>query len=1081
MMKEGYAEQLLNDGLDESAEELVGMGGIDRLTNGVFRREGGIAKRPGFTFPTSSAVNALNTPKHAGHTLVARGGSLRVLRKVDGVDVTTLGGGVVTASRGRAATGHTDVVAQLHDSRGFSGCDTTVGRRNGVLIACVLGQVSSTETRVDIIEVDTGSLIFRNTLTGINARVVWRESGGVGRFHLYYQVAVTGGYDCMARVLDPVTRDYVGSTTTLNSGNGPAVSILAVCTDSSSAAHTFVAWVDDDDTTIRVKRTDFTGAISSSTTIAGTAGGDTIALCQSVAHPEWLHVVFTTNLTGVGDVYMVGLRADFTGGATTPFVAVATTDVNARIFAVTVFDQGTAGADLKDQLVVSASWSTNTFSDAEVLYRGYGYTSDAGTPTLPTYTGLGSGTKKVTNSMLLAHGMSVFPDDDSASSVARPVLPLVRCTDIPGSATSRLSIPTSYLFGLSLGTNTEDDAATHVDALLNVDESYQGIAGTNLAFLLYRLPGVSRDSTTGDYYLAQLVLEELPAAKVAQYGIKLMRLTFNTLSSYTRPLPRASLGSLTYTGGNLLRCFDGRDIAEAVPVLPPEAPTLAQAASGALTLTKTYSYRCVLLYEDAFGQIHRSAPSPPVNFTLTGSNRTITLAWTALQWPTELITNTTTRKFWRVEVYRTEGDGAVYYYEQEFSVEPGTAYNISDGRADTTIIANKPLYTEGDVLPNECPPPLKALCAVGNRLFGIDATDPRSIVFSKELEEGIAAEFNAALGFRLEASASEPVALGALNDLLVIFTEDEAWAISTHGGPDALGVGSFGLPERIATDCGASGPESVVSIPLGLLVHGRAGMRLLAPGTSASVAVVADSASGDYTVVRALHVPRREEAWFILRGTPDYGRILVVSYARGRVRWMNWNVRDSSAGSLPDIRDADVVDGVPYLLTHSTTGSNREYFLTYLNEDTYRDGALGSSGAGRIHVSVRTRWFKPEGAFGDSRFRALHVLGKYGAGHDLQAKIYVMDLAGSPDDDDGGTDWLRGTADWTAAKLANDDRAIAVRRRLRSQRGAAVRAELTLSDVSSAHTDAGPVLHAVGWDFAVRGSTAPRGASYESE
>jgi hypothetical protein len=57
-LKPRYQEQVLNDGLDESTEGLVGMGGVDQLSDGTFRREGGITKRFGFSFPESPTVGS---------------------------------------------------------------------------------------------------------------------------------------------------------------------------------------------------------------------------------------------------------------------------------------------------------------------------------------------------------------------------------------------------------------------------------------------------------------------------------------------------------------------------------------------------------------------------------------------------------------------------------------------------------------------------------------------------------------------------------------------------------------------------------------------------------------------------------------------------------------------------------------------------------------------------------------------------------------------------------------------------------------------------------------------------------------
>jgi hypothetical protein len=164
-------------------------------------------------------------------------------------------------------------------------------------------------------------------------------------------------------------------------------------------------------------------------------------------------------------------------------------------------------------------------------------------------------------------------------------------------------------------------------------------------------------------------------------------------------------------------------------------------------------------------------------------------------------------------------------------------------------------------------------------------------------------------------------------------------------------------------------------------------------------------------------------------------------------------------------------DGAVYLLTKSTTTTSR---LLRYDATTYQD-----QGAYFIPVSVRTRWFKPDGHMGDARFWRFHVFGTAGVGG-LQAKVYVLDVSGSPDDDDGGEDFLHGTFTWTSTQLLEDDRQLYVRGRLKSQRGAGVRLQLDLLEpVAGGPNVRGPVLHVVGWDFGTRGAPATRGSTFE--
>jgi hypothetical protein len=219
-----------------------------------------------------------------------------------------------------------------------------------------------------------------------------------------------------------------------------------------------------------------------------------------------------------------------------------------------------------------------------------------------------------------------------------------------------------------------------------------------------------------------------------------------------------------------------------------------------------------------------------------------------------------------------------------------------------------------------------------------------------------------------------------------------------------------------------------------------------------------------------LHVPEREEVWFIVRGDTTNGRILVFSYVRGKIRWSTIELRQPVEPYK--LRDMVSAGGQVWLLVEQGAGPNG-YALMRQSTTQYSDAG------GRPPMTVRTRWFKPAGHLGDARFWRVHVFGTYGGVDKLQANVDIIDSSSLPADDLGGTDFRRGEFEWSKAKLALDDRLVHVRSRIRGQRGAGARAELVLVEESGAATDPGPVLHAVGWDFGARDTSATRGATFE--
>lgn len=1086
-MESLYAEQVLNEGIDQSGEGLVAMNGIDVLVNGEFRREGGITRRKGFETPAAPVVNATNSVSRAGHTLVANDGALAVVRKFDAANVdAAVHDGINDAAgfpRSFALPGTVVTAAQLRDSAGFGNANVAVARANvgsahapdGVLLACVVGQLAgadsaSSKWKAVIVEVESGMLLQQTLLTGQRPVPIATVSAGVVRFNIVDRL--NGASDIRVIAWDSGTNAWTAFTSLLDSDTASSETYPAVCPDPANAARFYVAFADASEADIQVRRVNFNHSLSLSYDFPVNEV-QLVAVCPSLAYPTSEHLHFAYAMVGGASVRLIGNA--FGGSLVTAEEVVLTRTGGSYSWRhLSVCDTGETSAGVY-AVHVAGCETTGTFTFGDT-HRCRALYSLAGSPLLPSYT---VGTEETDDNLyLLAEHAVLFPDD-----LAEPALNVSashgvfqsRVTDVPGTP-SRLTTTHSFLRLVASGAYY-DTAALGVGARLGATmlpgSAYNGAADdTNATYERHRLSRVVYDATSRTYFVAALDLEQAPAAGTLLYGIRVLRYNFSSYRAGCEPLPRAQLGNLQYIGGNLLRCYDGQRVTEAGPFHPPAAPTLAAAASGSLTLLGTYIVQAVLLFEDAKGLVHRSAPSPAQSLTLTGANGTIEATFNLDVFPH----TRSAAESVRLEVYRSEADGTVLYYDQSVDLlESAGPLVVTIDQADAAVTSNKNVYVAGDVLPAEPPPPASALVAVGNRLFGISSVDPRTVFFSKELEEGYAAEFNAVLQVRLESSSSAPVALGVLNDLLVVFTREEAWAISTHGGPDATGAGAFGLFERLASDCGASSPEAAVSTPFGILVHGPSGFRLLTQANAVDVPAVVDIAGPGTEVLRSMHVPERTEAWFIVRDDSTANRIVVFSYARGKVRWSTYEVADTEELVM---RDMVNLRGVPWLLVEYGAASDNTYELRRLSASLYVDGDDV-----RPSFRARTRWFKPEGHMGDSRFWKLHVFGTYGSRDKLQADVYVMDVSGLPADDKDGTDFLEGSYEWTEDQLAEDDRVLHVRQRLKRQRGAAARVELRLVDGvgDSAPSDRGPILHAVGWDYGVRGGSAGRGATMGSE
>ncbi|MCP4239432.1 MAG: hypothetical protein GY772_02615 [bacterium] len=138
------------------------------------------------------------------------------------------------------------------------------------------------------------------------------------------------------------------------------------------------------------------------------------------------------------------------------------------------------------------------------------------------------------------------------------------------------------------------------------------------------------------------------------------------------------------------------------------------------------------------------------------------------------------------------------------------------------------LYTEAGELAADAPPPLRALTATGGRLFGIDSTDPRQVFYTKQVREGYAPEWNRNLSFRVNDSAEELTALGALPDgRLLLFSANTSYY--TYGdGPSDTGQGAgFAEPALLSRDVGCRDWRSVAEGTFGVMFRGERGVHLV--------------------------------------------------------------------------------------------------------------------------------------------------------------------------------------------------------------------------------------------------------------
>lgn len=321
-------------------------------------------------------------------------------------------------------------------------------------------------------------------------------------------------------------------------------------------------------------------------------------------------------------------------------------------------------------------------------------------------------------------------------------------------------------------------------------------------------------------YGGNLHTVQLVQARPDQAFFDLVGYASTTFSDYTH----AEVGNCTMISGGIPRVFDGYVAHEACHFSAPTKPVVVATAGGAMTSGATYGVAVVFSARDKDGNQIRSAPNFSDSVTVSGANLAI-----QVQGHIPYITNfLNSQTPITIELYRTQANGSVFYFEKEFITSWGTPtfYTTSVGTSDSLIRSNEQLYTTGGQLDNVCPPSSRYVTEHQGR-FWLSGTPDDTIWFSKEFIVGEIPGFSEGLTVQ-PFEGGRVTALAGLDSNMIVFKEGSIYSISGRPPNDTGADSSLSLPPlRLASDTGCVDPRSLAEIPSGLLFRGRRGFYLL--------------------------------------------------------------------------------------------------------------------------------------------------------------------------------------------------------------------------------------------------------------
>jgi hypothetical protein len=427
----------------------------------------------------------------------------------------------------------------------------------------------------------------------------------------------------------------------------------------------------------------------------------------------------------------------------------------------------------------------------------------------------------------------------------------------------------------------------------------------------------------------------------------------------------AEMQGALYISGGFVGYYDGVFMVESGFLDTPVIRGITQGLTGALTPLTEYTYIAVWEWTDALGRVHRSEPSFPTPFTLTGANDDLTVNVSSAH-SIRNIDYQGSGSLVQTVLYRNTPDDSVFYRVGQTPNVTGEAgycdpTNFLDTTSDANLEIRPVIYTQSQKpTVNVAPPPCKFIAAGRDRLIYGGLPDPYVVAFSqlpfpREPMEG--ADFDAE--FAYQARLPEKVTgVSDFGDGYIAFTEEGIYEIP-GAGPQRNGTGEFFLPRALYSDGGCIDWRSICSTSFGVMFQ-MAADKIYMLGPDGSISFVGKRVRDtlkSFPVIRGatLCTETQRVAFAVVDNdtTPTDGGLLIYDLVHDA--WSFDNVGVVSAVVEYDGRIAYIQSGVVFL------------------EQT--DVAV--AGTALPTMSVRTGSFRPFSALGYGDVIKIGLLGTY--------------------------------------------------------------------------------------------------------
>ncbi len=300
------------------------------------------------------------------------------------------------------------------------------------------------------------------------------------------------------------------------------------------------------------------------------------------------------------------------------------------------------------------------------------------------------------------------------------------------------------------------------------------------------------------------------------------------------------------TSGSLL-WFDGQEMLEVSPLDTPHINFVKGVDSGGdlgnLNVAdsseggaKNMVAALVLGYEDANGAVHRSAPSPSLNFSADMQDTAEDAERARFYFTPPISVKSSNDLKYFVELYLSTNSDSTLKLLETRKIDLNALSSLDDvyieapigfdnAPYEPVVLSGEILYTEGGEVAAEIPPSFKASVKTSERVFAVSAQDPHVVYYSKLFQDGIAPEFSGSL-ITSFGEGTNITAIGSMDDKIIVFEADATHVIYGPGPNNTTQVGQFAV-QQVSGEIGCVSVGSVVAVPQGLMFQSRRGIHIL--------------------------------------------------------------------------------------------------------------------------------------------------------------------------------------------------------------------------------------------------------------